>query len=118
MTEIPAGAKKPQDHQLKKKSAAQLEAENSDILVEYAGETYTIERDVVNDVELLELIADMTTNPILLSKVVRTILGVKQWAKFKDNNRNESGRVPAKHLHELFDAIDTAVGKSAASPTS
>jgi hypothetical protein len=112
---IPPNAKKPQDH---KKSKAQLEAEAASISVEYAGDTYTFERDAFDDVDLLELISDMMDNSVKLPQVMRTILGPDQWAKFKNTNRNVKGRVPLEHLRDLFGLIDEAAGKSSASPTS
>jgi len=104
---IPSTAKKPDDHK-----AARAEAQGEDITFVHDGVTYTIERDVVDDVEILELIGDMTTNPILLPKVVRTMLGAAQWAAFKDSHRNAKGRVPSDELRGLFEAIDDAAGKS------
>ena len=114
---IPANAKKPSDH---KKSAAlaKAEAQSTNIVIEYNGITYVLEREVIDDVELLELIGDMTSNPILLPKVVRSILGLDQWAKFKDSNRNDAGRVPSERMRELFELLDAAAGKSSASPAS
>ena len=114
---IPEGAKKPTDHK-KSVELAKAEAQGTDIVIEYNGITYVLEREVIDDVELLELIGDMTSNPILLPKVIRTILGLDQWAKFKDSNRNEAGRIPSGCMRELFELLDTAAGKSSASPAS
>lgn len=104
---VPSTAKKPTDH------AAKAEAKGEDIAFDHDGVTYTMERDVVDDVEILELIGDMTTNPILLPKVVRTMLGPVQWAKFKDSHRNSKGRIPVDQLNHLFESMDDAAGKSA-----
>lgn len=112
MAAVPQDHKKPADH------AAKAEAEALDLSVEHNEVTYVIEREVVNDVEILELIGDMAENSLLLPKVVRTMLGTAQWAKFKDTNRNDAGRVPIERLQELFEALDDAAGKSSASPTS
>lgn len=105
---VPSTAKKPADHA----KAAKAEAKGEDIAFDHDGVTYTIERDVMDDVEILELIGDMTTNPILLPKVVRTMLGTDQWAAFKDAHRNAKGRVPSDELMGLFEALDDAAGKS------
>lgn len=103
----PSTVKKPADHM-----AAKAEANGEDIAFDLDGVTYTMERDVVDDVEILELIGDMTTNPILMPKVVRTMLGPVQWAAYKDAHRNAKGRVPSDELRRLFEAIDDAAGKS------
>lgn len=112
---IPPNAKQPQDH---KKSAAQIEAENAVITVKHSGVTYKIERDSMDDVELMESLADLETNPLLLGRIVRKIVGEEQWDKFLSANRNDKGRVPSGKLGELFQSIDESVGKSKASPTS
>lgn len=116
---IPPNAKQPQDHKKPKKSAAQLEAEGSDIPLEYAGQTYIIERAALDDVELLELVGDLADgDAMLLPKIVRKVLGAAQWKKFKDANRDDAGRIPSERLQELFTIVDDAAGKSSASPTS
>ena len=102
----PKTAKKPADH------AAKAEAKGEDITFNLDGVTYVMERDVVDDVEILELIGDMSDNPILMPKVVRTMLGARQWAAFKAGHRNEKGRVPSDELRRLFEVIDDAAGKS------
>jgi len=112
---IPEGAKKPQDH---KKPAAQIEAEELDLVVEYNEVKYTLKREVLDDVDLFELIADMVENPILLPRVIKQILGTDQWDEFKNSNRNEAGRVTLNHLNNFFAKIDVSMGKSVASPTS
>ena len=103
---VPETAKKPADR------AVKAEAKGEDITFDHDEVTYTMERDVVDDVEILELIGDMTTNPILLPKVVRTMLGPDQWAVFKDAHRNTKGRIPSNELRRLFESIDDAAGKS------
>jgi len=40
------------------------------------------------------------------------MLGLVQWAAFKDSHRNAKGRVPSDELRSLFEAIDDAAGKS------
>lgn len=104
---VPSTVKKPDDHK-----AAKAEAKGEDIAFDLDGVTYTMERDVVDDVEILELIGDMTTNPILMPKVVRTMLGPVQWAAYKDAHRNAKGRIPSDELRRLFEAIDDAAGKA------
>jgi sulfur carrier protein ThiS len=101
--------KKPQDR------LAKAEARDESVAVEFNGQTYELDNELFNDVEILEMIGDMEENPLLLPKLVRTILGPEQWAAFKDANRNEKGRVPGERLNELFEAMDAAVGNSAAS---
>jgi hypothetical protein len=104
----PDTAKRPQDHK-----AVKAEANGDDITFTHDGADYTLERDVVDDVETLELIGDMQSSPVMMPKVVRTMLGAAQWAAFKDSHRNAKGRIPSDELRRLFESIDDAAGKSA-----
>lgn len=115
---IPRTARKPQDH-LKAVTKAKAEATGMNLSIEFTGVTYIIDREVIDDTELMELIADMQNNPVFLTKVVRSILGTDQWAKFLASNRDKkSGRVPTAPLWAIFNILDDALGKSSASPTS
>lgn len=105
MPEIPEGAKVPTDHQ-----RAKAEAEDKSIAVEFEGERYVISPEVVNDVELLEDLADLEEKSYLLPRVTRRMLGSEQWARFKDAARDDAGRVPAEKLEELFDLLNDSMG--------
>ena len=100
----PKGAKKPQDRLMK------AEATGGSIAVDFKGQRYTIDADVFEDVEVIELLGDMQDNHMLLPRAVRTILGAEQWAAFKEANRNEKGRIPVDLVGELFEVMDAAVG--------
>ncbi|GAB3889529.1 hypothetical protein [Terrabacter terrigena] len=113
MPEIPEGAIVPQDRKKKapKKSKAQkAEALGDSLTVSYNGADYTIERDVVDDVEFFELIGEMQEKSYLLPKVVQMLLGPKQYKAFKDANRGENGRVSIDHLGDFFKAADAVAG--------
>ena len=112
MPTVPKGAKQPQDRLLK------ADATEESVGIDFKGQSYAIDADVFTDVEVLELLADMQENNLLLPRAVRTILGDEQWAAFKAANRNEKGRVPVDLLGELFEVMDAAVGNSVASPGS
>ena len=103
---VPKNVKQPQDH------AVKAEAKGEDLVVSYNGVDYTIDRDVVDDVEFFELVAEMDSKPYMLTKVVETLLGAEQYAAFKDANRNDRGRVPIDCLAEFFNAADAMAGNS------
>jgi len=107
----PKKARQPADH------AAKAEAKGDDITIDYGGVVYVIERAVVNDANLVDMIADMMDNPVLLPRVVRTMLGPEQWARFKTAASDKDGRLPLERLGELFQALDDAAGKSVTSPS-
>jgi hypothetical protein len=76
MSEIPAGAKKPDDH---KKSAAQIEAEGIAMLdVEWRGLTFTLPSDP--DDWSVQAISAAEKGQSFTS--LELILGPKQWADF------------------------------------
>lgn len=93
-----AGAKAPADR--REETAPPQKARNvrvleGEVVLEWSGVTYTIERDAIDDVEIvLEL--EQGKN---LSAIVR-LLGAEQWETFKARHR-VGGRVPYSEA-ELF----------------
>ena len=67
-----------------------------------AGFAYKVDPDVLNDVELMENLAELDSNPLLLPKVIRTVLGDAQKKAFYDHYRNKSGKVPADVISAAF----------------
>lgn len=55
------------------------------------GFEFKIEDQVLNDYELLELFAEVDENPLLVPKLVKTILGVEQKNKLIEHVRDEKG---------------------------
>jgi len=109
-----AAPRKPQDH------AAKAEAKGEDVKFDHEGVHYVIDRDNVDNLELMEFVEDEQ-----YIKAIRGYLGVDQWAKFKDSHRDEKGRVDSKAFEPFLNAAMVAVGggkkespNSPASPTS
>lgn len=71
-----------------------------------SGFEFEISKDVVNDYELVENLAELEDNPLLLGKIVNQILGKEQAARLKDHVRNEKGIVPidkmTQEIIEIF----------------
>ncbi len=63
-----------------------------------SGFEFEISKDVVNDYELVENLAELEENPLLLGKIVKQILGEEQTARLKDHVRNEKGIVPTDKM--------------------
>ena len=63
-----------------------------------SGFEFEISKDVVNDYELVENLAELEENPLLLGKIVNKILGKEQTARLKDHVRNEKGIVPTDRM--------------------
>ena len=56
------------------------------------GFNFEIEDEVLNDYELLEMFAEVDENPLLVPKLVKTILGEEQKNRLIDHVRDEKGR--------------------------
>lgn len=67
-----------------------------------AGFEYQIDPDSLNDMELMESIAEVETNPLKLPKVICSVLGKEQKAAFYEHYRNESGKVPVDVISAAF----------------
>ena len=63
-----------------------------------SGFEFEISKDVVNDYELVENLAELEDNPLILAKVIKQILGADQTEKLKNHVRNEKGIVPTDKM--------------------
>lgn len=79
-----------------------------------SGFEYQINAELLNDMELLDAIAEMEDNPLNLSKVVRKVLGESQRKALYDHVRDESGKVTVDAVSEEFVEIlcGTSQGKN------
>lgn len=107
--------KQPQDHKAKaSEDAAKAEAEDKVIEVDFHGEHYTIDREQADNLELMEFVEDEQ-----YIKALRGYLGRDQWARWKDSQRTEDGRVPMAPFEDFLNAIMEAIGgNSSGSATS
>jgi len=58
------------------------------------GFEFEIDPKVLDDMELLDALAETETNPLRISEVSLKVLGKEQRKKMYDNIRTEDGRVP------------------------
>ncbi len=71
------------------------------------GFIYSINENVLNNFELLELFAEVDKNPLLLPKVLTMILGKDGKQALYDHVRLEDGTVPADKIsNELLEIIN------------
>jgi hypothetical protein len=73
-----------------------------------AGFAYEVDPDALNDMEVLEDIAEVEKNPLVLPKVITAVLGKDQKNALYDHYRNENGRVPADVITTAFVEILTS----------
>lgn len=88
--------KKPQDRLPKKGSI---------IVVEFRGETFSVDSDALEDVEIAEYLQDEA-----FVLVVRKTVGRAQWAKFKELVRDEDDRIPVEAFEEFIKLVFEGVG--------
>ena len=67
-----------------------------------SGFEFEVEDEQLNNFELIEVLADVDVNPLLLPKLVKMLLGNDQKNRLLDHLRTEKGIVP-------LDAISTEI---------
>lgn len=70
-----------------------------------SGFEYEIGDDVLDNMELVDAIAEADENPVAISKVVKLLLGENQRRKLYDHLRTEKGNVPLKAVSEAVAEI-------------
>ena len=80
-----------------------------------SGFEFEIEDGVLDNMELLDAIAELEENPLKLTKVVKLLLGEETKDRLYDHVRNEKGRVPAEALStevaDIFKLLNDKVKK-------
>jgi hypothetical protein len=87
-------------------------------MVTWEGHEYAVDPTVMDDVEVLELLADMEEKPYLFAKFVRLILGDEprkaedgsplpsQWESFKEDHKDANGRLTVTRLGEFMTVLN------------
>ena len=70
-----------------------------------SGFSYELDKERLNNYELLEAIEELEENPLVLSRVVNLLLGKEQTKKLKDHLRTENGIVPTDKMSEEITEI-------------
>ena len=74
------------------------------------GFEYKIEVKRVNDMELLEVFAELDTNPVVLPRALEMLFGKEGKKALYDHVRTKSGEVPIdsieKELSEILGSVD------------
>ena len=80
-----------------------------------SGFEFEIEDGVLDNMELLDAIAELEENPLKLTKVVKLLLGDETKERLYDHVRNDKGRVPAEALStevaDIFKLLNDKVKK-------
>ena len=70
-----------------------------------SGFSYELDKERLNNYDLLEAIEDLDENPLVLSRVVNLLLGKEQTKKLKDHLRTDNGIVPTEKMSEEITEI-------------
>ena len=101
-TTVPAGAKKPADHQ-----TAKDDVETTLMTFNWRGTDYEVDKNRIDDLEFMEKLENnMFANALLL------MLGEKQYLKFKEQvKKAEGGRVPMQIAQDFITECAEFVGR-------
>lgn len=93
-------ATQPADH-----LPAKAEAKGGPVVFEFDGDTYEIDRDNTDNLELFEAIEDEK-----YMTAIRGFIGQDQWQKWKDAHRDDKGRVRTDKFEPFLNAAMKAIG--------
>lgn len=77
------------------------------------GLTCEVDSDALDDMELVEALADIKEeNPLAIAKVAELLLGKSEKKRLYDGLRNEKGRVKTSEVSEAIITIFAALGNA------
>jgi len=76
------------------------------------GFEFEVDAGAVRDMEVIDALAEMQTNPLSISLASRKILGADQRARLYNSIRTADGRVPDEIFAEEFAFILEAIGSA------
>lgn len=73
------------------------------------GFEFDIEDERLDDMELVDIMAEIDENPLLMPKLCKMLLGEEQKKRLYDHLRSEDGRVPIEAttnaIQEIFNSL-------------
>lgn len=73
----------------------------------------TINTDVLDDMEFVDLLADTEDDPLKIGRVALMLLGKEQKKNLYDHLRTDDGRVPVTSMNDAIEQIFNALGDDA-----
>lgn len=73
----------------------------------------TINTDVLDDMEFVDLLADTEDDPLKIGRVALMLLGKEQKKNLYDHLRTADGRVPVTSMNDAIEKIFNALGDEA-----
>ncbi len=75
------------------------------------GFKFYIDKDTIDDYEFVELVSEVDENPLLIPKLIKTLLGDKQTTYLKKHVRNSKGKVTMIAMQNEIQNIFEKVGE-------
>lgn len=80
--------------------------------VDYQGNTYNVNDEAMDDIDIFEDIIDLQNGNITpMKRVIEAILGVDGYKTLKDSFRDEKGHARTSEVMQGFNDIMTAAGE-------
>jgi len=81
------------------------------VTVKYRKHQYTVPAEAFDDAEFLDAMIQADDDPTAAFRAARSLLGKDLWDQFRENERDENGRVKASDFMELFAKIMEEAGR-------
>lgn len=95
------------------KKPADRKASGGEWTATYKGKKFTIDPEVIQDYEFLELSGEVDDNPSKVTKLLRLVFGDEQHDKLKEAVRGENGRVKSEAMMSAYaDIMEEAGAKN------
>ncbi len=77
-----------------------------------SGFEFEVRREALNNMELVDALAEIEGNPLAMSRVCVLLLGKEQRKKLYDHLRTSDGRVPLEQVEAELMAVMAACGNT------
>ena len=75
------------------------------------GFAFEVGEEVLDNMELVDLIAEGAENPVTVSKIMKMVIGEEQRKRLYDHLRLDDGRVPTQAVGQALTEIFKAFGE-------
>ena len=82
------------------------------------GFEFSVDEDIIRDMEFVELAAEAQDNGLLLPRLIEMVVGKEQKKAMYDHVRNENGRVLMEKVNAEFEDVIEAIKESPATKNS
>ncbi len=77
-----------------------------------SGFAYDVDKQRLDNMELIDALAEVEDNPLVVSKITTMLLGKAQKARLYNHVRTEDGRVPVEAMNQELSDIMNGMGQT------